>query len=156
MFTLPILPDEIVVPLGPFTVPGAEGPVDICNYPGVVAYVAPFDVEEASRLNDLKASEPNNTALHATRTVLRLVKRIEGLGMQDPETKETIPFDINNPKHKRSIPYDIRNAIYIKLRERAELAAVTEKNSASPSVSGGMMTGASSVAEAAVKEPATI
>lgn len=152
MFTLPILPDEIRIPLDRYEVEPAKAgdpPVVICEYPGVVAYARPFDIEAASKYNDAIATAPTSRSLQATAVVHAHLTRIEGLDMQDPATGAAIPFDIANKAHKRSVPMDMRDAIYLALRSRATLSAVTEKNSGSPSVSGGTVSSASTVAEAA-------
>lgn len=159
MYTTPILPDEIRIPLDRYEVAGEPGkpPALICEYPGVVAWAKPFDLEAASRWNDeLFGDNPEGRSLSSTLLVFRHLTRIENFGMVDPESGAVTPFDINNKAHKRSIPMKMRDAIYLAIRKRADLPAVTEKNSASPSVSGGTTNGASTPAVVAVSEPATL
>lgn len=158
MFTLPILPEEIRIPLDRYEVEGEDGksPVVICEYPGVTAYARPFDLETASRYNDeVFGDDAAGRSLAATLVVFRNVTRIDGFGMQDPETGKVVPFDASNTAHKRSIPMKMRDAIYLAIRKRAELPAVTEKNSVSPSVSGGTTSSVASSAEPVANEPAT-
>ena len=148
MLTLPILPPELSLPLGKFTVDGDV----ICNYEGVVAVVRPLDVMTSSMWADRFPEEKRAEA--ATTLVFEQLIRIEGLNMalggHDPE-----PFDVANVLHRNSIPMDMRSAIYLALRKRATVGIELEKNSDLPSVSGGIPNGADTPAVDAASETAT-
>lgn len=158
MYSLPILADEIAIPLDRYEVEGEDpkGPrIVICEYPGVTAYARPFDVEAASRWNDAVSSLPNSRSLQATVVVMNHITRIEGLMMSDPATGAAVPYQANLQAHRRSLPMPMRDAIYLALRKRAELPAVTEKNSGLPSGSDGTASSGSSPAVDVASAPAT-
>lgn len=128
------------------------------EYPGVTAVVAPLGLEETSRWNDAFpldiAGNRSMPSQAATSLVLQQLIRIEGLTMKDADGNDQ-PFDAKNPVHVRSIPMDMRSAIYLALLRRADLAGDTEKNSGSPSVSGGTSDGSDTPAQTAADKPET-
>lgn len=154
MVTLPVLPEELRVDLTKVEAPDENGkPLTLCEYPGVVAYVRPLDLESASRWRD---QFPNDRAraVAATQLVHDQLIRIEGLLMAD-DAGNTVPFDKANDRHWRSLPMDIRSVLYLKIGERATIAETEQKNSDSPSGSGGMTGSESSPAVAALSGSAT-
>jgi hypothetical protein len=80
--------------------------------------------------------------------------RIDGMEMKAADGTKVL-YDHSNPKHFRSIGVVMRNAIYNGLMERVNVSEEQEKNSDSPSVSGGTSGTESSPAAAAASEPAT-
>lgn len=149
MITLPILPDELRVPLDKIEIDG----VVVGEYPGATAVVRPFDLFEASKWND---AFPGASArsVAATTLVFDQLIRIEGLEMKGKDS-EPAPFDPKNAVHKKSLPMAIRSAIYLALRTRATLPGEAEKNSDSPSASDGTSGTSSSPAEGAPSGSAT-
>ncbi|MDQ6770534.1 MAG: hypothetical protein M3Z54_11170 [Gemmatimonadota bacterium] len=141
MFTQSILPDEIVIPL------------DAAGFKGVAAVARPLDVIDASKWRDAFPTEAGRN-IAATELVRAQLIRIEGMVMKAADGS-TVSYDHTNPKHFRSIGVAMRNAIYNGLMERASVSEEQEKNSDSPSVSGGTSGTESSPAAAAASEPAT-
>lgn len=149
MITLPILPDELRVPLDKIEIDG----VVVGEYPGAVAVARPFDLIEASKWNDAFPGATSRS-LAATTLVFDQLIRIEGLEMQGKDGAP-VPFDPSNPAHKKSLPMAIRSAIYLALRTRATLPGEAEKNSDSPSGSGGTVGSESSPVAAVASAPGT-
>jgi hypothetical protein len=141
MFTLPILPEELRVDLTKVEMPDEKGnPVTLCKYPGVVAYVQPLDLVAGDQWREefppekRGANGANQVAM--TALVRSQLRRIEGLEMKDADGAR-IPFDVSKPRHFESLPPDMRNVLYIKIIDRATLSETDQKNSDSPSDSGG-------------------
>lgn len=141
MFTQSILPDEIRIPL------------DAAGFPGVVAVARPLDVNDASKWRDAFPTEAGRNVA-ATELVRQQLIGLEQLEMKGADGA-AVPYDHSNPKHFRSIGVAMRNAIYNGLMERVNVSEGQEKNSDSPSVSGGTSGTASSPVAAVASEPAT-
>lgn len=161
MYSLPVLPDTMRVDLTRVVIKGKkidpetggiEPDVVICEYPGVTAIVKPLDLEASSKWND-EFPGAGHRAWAATKLVKDHLLGFDGLTMKDGEADA--PFDIANERHFRSLPIDMRTGIFISLRDRASVSEETEKNSESPSGSGGMSTSANSPAEDVASPPAT-
>lgn len=149
MLVLPILPDKLRVPLDKIVSDG----VVICSYPGVVAVVRPMDLEVMSRWNDAFPGEKGRSTA-ATTLVFDQLDAIEGLLMDDGQGNR-VAFDATNPIHRRSLPMDMRSGIFLTLKNRGTVSEAQEKNSDSPSGSGGTRGTQSSPAGAAPSESAT-
>jgi hypothetical protein len=149
MFTLPILPDELRIPLDTIEIDG----VVVGEYPGVTAIVKPFDIVSASKWNDAFPGATRRSEA-ATQLVFDQLIRIEGLEMKGKDGKAE-DFDPKNAFHRMSLPMAMRSAIYLALRTRATLPGEAEKNSDSPSDSDGTSGSASSPAEAVASGSAT-
>lgn len=132
MFALPILPDEMRVPLDRYI----SGDTVICEYPGVTAVVRPLDLVEQSKWTDAFPDPNAERSLAATTLALNHLLGLEGLKMQGPNG-ELVPYDPANHTHRRSIRMDMRSALFLALRGRASVSGVLEKNSDSPSDSDG-------------------
>jgi hypothetical protein len=141
MLVLPVLPDELRIPL------------DKAGYEGVVAVVKPLDVETQSKWHDAFPGE-NKDSESATALVKQQLVQLEGLNLRDSAGAIT-PYNHADPLHWRSVPMRMRTAIYLKLMERATVGEELEKNSDLPSGSGGTSGTESSAAEAAVAKPGT-
>jgi hypothetical protein len=157
MFRLPILPTELRIDLTKVESPDAAGrPVTLCQYPGVVAYVQPLDLESGDRWREEYPPEKRGAAQSAMTGLVRMqLRRIEGLEMEDAEGNK-VPFDVNDPRHFQSLPPDLRNVLYIRIIDRATLSETDQKNSGSPSDSDGMSSSESSPVVAATSELATV
>jgi hypothetical protein len=142
MFTQSILPDEITIPL------------DDAGFKGVVAVVRPLDVIDASKWRDAFPAESSGRNIAATELVRAQLIRIDGMVMKAADGSK-VPYDHSNPHHFRSIGVVMRNAIYNGLMDRVSVSEEQEKNSDSPSVSGGTSGTESSPAAAAASAPAT-
>ena len=140
MFTQSILPDEIAIPL------------DDAGFSGVVAVVRPLDVIDASKWRDAFPAESGGRNTAANELVRAQVIRIDGMVMKAADGR-LAPYDPKNPQHFRSMGVAMRNAIYSGLMERANVSEEQEKNSDSPSGSGGTSGTESSPAAAAANEP---
>lgn len=140
MYALPILPDEMRVPL------------DEAGLAGVVAVLRPLDVEEQAKWNDaFPGQKERNTA--AVALVRQQLLRLEGLEFVQGDQR--VSYDRDNPLHFRSLPTDAVAEMYGRLIARSVVPEVLEKNSDSPSVSGGTSGGDATPAETAAEAPAT-
>jgi hypothetical protein len=124
---LPILPDEISIDLSKKW------------RPGVCAIARPPDVVEAGEfLEAMRGAELSSTvrALSLVRQQLLRVEGPDGKIITVGELDE--PFDPKNEIHlRRAMPVDALFEIYNELHDFIFLPEVTEKNSDSPSGSGG-------------------
>ncbi|MFL5481136.1 MAG: hypothetical protein ACJ8AK_03020 [Gemmatimonadaceae bacterium] len=123
MITLPILEDELRIPL------------DEAGFPGVVAVVRPLDIVDASKWRDAFPTDDAKNAA-ATELVRAQLVRIEGMQMRQ-KGSSPVPYDHSDPRHFRSIPPGIRNAIYNGLMSEVNVSGEQEKNSEPPSGSDG-------------------
>lgn len=149
MFRLPVLPPELRVPLDECVV----NDVVVARYPGVVAVVRPLSIEEESTWHDAFPGV-DHASQAATSLVFQQLIRIEGLVVTGADGTDA-PFDPANPEHKRSFPMAMRSVVYRALVSRAEVGDGLEKNSDSPSGSGGTSDTAASSADAAASGSAT-
>ncbi len=132
---LPILANELRLPL------------DDAGLPGVVAVVRPLDVEEAARWHDAFGNEMH---FGSTACVKQQLIRLEGLTMYN-EAGNEVPFSMKDELHFRSLPAELVTYVFTRLYERTRLQENAEKNSDSPSVSGGTSSSAVSPAAPAAR-----
>lgn len=162
MFTLPILPDELAIPLDRITSTvevsdGAGGtvtkPLVVGEFPGCVAVVRPLGLDEQSAWHDAFPGADHRSQA-ATALVFQQLLRIDGLAMKGP-AGEPVPFNKDDLAHRRSLPMAIRSEVYAKLFERSAVSEGLEKNFDSPSASDGTSDTASSPADGAASGSAT-
>lgn len=130
------LPDEIRVELGSDS-----------KLPGCTALLRPMDVEDKARLSDDAIGGVGNLAV-MTRAVKRALITIDGLEVVEPAPKgekerKPVRFNPRNETHWRGFPFEAVEVLFGRLTERTELTEEQEKNSDSPSGSGGTSAGAS-------------
>jgi hypothetical protein len=169
MFTLPILPPSIRVPLNPYEVtierevPGENGaPASkitvvepLFNFTGCTAVLRPLSLEQDANWRDRYPLVDGKRTYEAQNALVKQqLLGIEGYGYAFPDG-HTEAFDAKNEAHFQSMPQVLRGALYMTIRERAELSENTSGNSDSPSGSGGTSNTAASSAEAAQSESAT-
>lgn len=161
MFTLPILPDELRIPLDRLTttveIPNGEAgtlskTIVVGEFPGCVAVARPLGLEEQSKWHDAFPGQDHQSQA-ATALVFQQLLRIEGLAMKSSSGAEA--FDPANPAHRRSLPMAIRSEVYNKLFERGSVGEELEKNSDSPSASDGTRSGAEPSADGVASGNAT-
>lgn len=152
MFVLPVLPETIRVPLDDWTETDEKGKTHTHSlYPGCTAFARPL---EAIALAQYIEAFPKQTMVSLYTIARERIVRIEGVQMQEPDGSR-VPFDAKNRLHLESIGERALVLVYRAIMTRAELIEADEKNSASPSASGGTSNGKRSSVGGAKKRNGT-